>query len=78
MSARKKWAVMIVFMILEWALAMLVGQRHSEMKWGIIIAVVAGVVLMKVILFRCPHCGRYLGRSFRPGKYCPYCGEKIN
>lgn len=78
MSARKKWAISIAFLILEWVLAMLVGQRHPEMKWGIIAAAVAGAELMKVVLFRCPHCGRYLGRSFWPGRRCPYCNEIID
>ncbi len=78
MSAGKKWVIVIACLILEWVLAMLVGQRHPEMKWGIIAAAIVGAVLLKVGLFRCPHCGRYLGRGFWPERRCPYCDEIID
>ena len=43
----------------------------------------AGVVLiflslpLMFLLWRCPHCGQYLGRNYEAGKYCPHCGGKI-
>ena len=27
------------------------------------------------IWYRCPHCGRHLGRAW--GAYCPYCGIEV-
>lgn len=33
-------------------------------------------VLIHVILYRCPHCHRFLSRS--TGKYCPYCGRDMD
>ena len=41
-----------------------------------IVLLIAGVVL-EVCLFRCPHCGAFLGRHFSAGKHCIECGEKI-
>lgn len=40
------------------------------------IAVMMGGLVLKVILYRCPHCGKYLDRS--SGEFCPYCGKNIN
>ena len=28
------------------------------------------------IWYRCPHCGRHLGRCW--GAYCPHCGKKVD
>lgn len=63
MSVRKKQSIVIAFLIVGVALGLLSGQR------GIGIAVVLAGGLLEAVLFRCPHCGRHLGRSFRPGKY---------
>ncbi len=35
----------------------------------------AGTIFI-VVFYRCPHCGKHLGRS--GGKYCPYCGKELN
>ena len=39
------------------------------------IALMMGGLMLKVLLYRCPHCGKYLDRS--TGDFCPYCGKKI-
>ena len=41
-----------------------------------LLLVLAGVPLL-FLLLRCPHCGRYLGRAYDEGRYCPFCGKKI-
>ncbi len=28
------------------------------------------------LFFRCPHCGKHLGRQ--NGKFCQYCGRKLD
>jgi len=33
-------------------------------------------VILRVIYYRCPHCGKYLDRS--TGEYCPCCGKEVN
>jgi hypothetical protein len=36
-------------------------------------AVVIAAVVFSLVNWRCPACGRSLGRTFNPG-YCPRCG----
>lgn len=38
---------------------------------GIILA----AMILHVVFYRCPNCGRYLDRS--DGDFCPYCGKNI-
>ena len=40
-------------------------------------AVCIAAVLFHGIFYRCPHCGRYLGR-ITPSAYCRHCGKKID
>lgn len=40
---------------------------------GLLIAF--GSFLFRIIFFRCPYCGYYLGR--RSGSYCPHCHKDI-
>lgn len=48
----------------------------AEAYVGLISLVVFFVCIMYVkITTRCPHCGK-TKQSF--GKYCPYCGKKLN
>ena len=35
-------------------------------------------LVLEHLLFRCPHCGQYLGRKFVPGGYCPHCGKELD
>jgi len=38
------------------------------------IIVFAGICI-NLAFYRCPHCGRHLGRVW-PGGYCTHCGKK--
>ena len=53
----------------------LLGKSSVGKAAGIVL-LIAGVVL-EVCLFRCPHCGAFLGRHFSAGKHCIECGEKL-
>lgn len=33
-------------------------------------------IILRVIFYRCPYCGKYLDRS--TGDFCPYCGKNVN
>ena len=35
-----------------------------------------GMVLFRVVCYRCPHCGKFLDRS--TGPFCPHCGKEVN
>ena len=44
--------------------------------YGYLGIIAAFAALIEWVLFgRCPHCGKYLGRSM--GKYCPHCGGDL-
>lgn len=34
--------------------------------------------MIGVLYYRCPHCGRPLGRIGEGGAYCPHCGKALN
>lgn len=35
-----------------------------------------GAVIFRVLFYRCPHCGKFLGRDTY--RHCPHCGENVN
>ena len=57
----------------------LVGGIGStmEMKWlaGVSIVIMMGGLVLRMVFYRCPHCGSYLDRS--TGEFCPHCGKKL-
>ena len=42
---------------------------------GVGLAIAFGSFVFRIITFRCPYCGYYLGK--RNGKYCPKCKKEI-
>jgi len=40
------------------------------------IGIVFVAVIIHIILYRCPHCRRFLSKS--TGKYCPHCGKDMD
>lgn len=49
------------------------SERVIFVGAGLLIAF--GSFVFRVIFFRCPYCGYYLGR--RSGSYCPHCKKEI-
>ena len=39
------------------------------------VALVTGGATVSLALWRCPYCGRWLGR--RRGRFCPHCGREL-
>ena len=56
-------------------LLMLIG---GESIWVLLLglAVALGAVVLWTRWWRCPSCGRFLGRT--KGQYCPHCGKEID
>ena len=56
-------------------LLMLIG---GESIWVLLLglAVALGAVVVWKRWWRCPSCGRFLGRT--KGQYCPHCGKEID
>ena len=78
-----KWAavISIVVFVLAWGVMglKLLDNNYlitTEAYIGLVSLVVFFICVMYVkFTNRCPHCGN-TKQSF--GKYCPYCGKKIN
>ena len=64
--------VVLVFLMATGGLSLLLRRRLAGF-----LLVLAGMGWMAAA-FRCPHCRKYLGKDYIPGKYCPHCGEKID
>lgn len=58
-------------------LVMLLGQGVENITVAVLglLLLVAGLAV-QLIFWRCPSCGRYLGRSSGIA-YCPHCGEPL-
>ena len=70
--------VNIIFWIMLVVGALISGIGSTEgIQWMSMlgIALMMGGLLVKVLMYRCPHCGKYLDRS--SGDFCPYCGKKV-
>lgn len=60
-------------------LVMLLGQGFENILVAVLglLIIVAGAAI-QLIFWRCPSCGRYLGRStFGDIEYCPHCGAPL-
>ena len=42
------------------------------------IAIMLFAIVIGVLYYRCPHCGRPLGRIGEGGAYCPHCGKALD
>ena len=68
----------IIFWIMLVVGALISGIGSTEgVQWMAMlgIAIMMGGLVLKVLLYRCPYCGKYLDRS--SGDFCPYCGKNL-
>ncbi len=77
MSAMKKYVLVIVVAVLGCIVVLAGGMLENDLAKSAGVVLVLSVLALEIIFFRCPSCKRWLGRSFRPGKHCPHCGEII-
>lgn len=77
---RRQWLGVLVALVAVVGVAIL-GNRPQRNLLGLpasawqtlAIVAVLGVVVFSLINWRCPACGRYLGRTFNPA-FCARCG----
>ena len=50
------------------------GEKTPVILTGLLVMFAS--VILHLLFYRCPHCGRYLDRN--TGEFCPYCGKKVN
>ena len=57
------------------AVVLLGNASESPPAVALGVALVIVEVVVSITLWRCPHCGRWLGR--RRGRFCPHCGREL-
>lgn len=75
MGLKKRRLIIIISTIALGILAAVLAKIHIILMYICIIA----ICLIDLILWSCPNCGRYLGKSLslEENQYCKYCGEKL-
>lgn len=76
MNLKQKQCLPIVVMIA--GIGMVLGGQFAGHGWIEVLGVIMilGGLFLNYRLFRCPHCGRQLGRY--SGECCRHCGKKID
>lgn len=57
------------------AVVLLGNASESPPAVALGVALVIVEVVVSIALWRCPQCGRWLGRS--RGRFCPHCGREL-
>ena len=72
----KKANIIFWIMLVVGALVSGIGSTEGVQWMAMLgIAIMMGGLVLKVLLYRCPYCGKYLDRS--SGDFCPYCGKNL-
>lgn len=70
----KKAIKLVWFLCIIGGILMLFGTVSMVFFWIGTVMIFSSVV-PHLLYYRCPHCGKHLGRSY--GVYCPNCGKRI-
>jgi len=71
----KKVRKLIYFLYIMGFFMILLSYIHiAFLVIGIVVA--ASSIVPSLLFYRCPYCGKHLGRS--SGACCPYCGKRID
>ena len=74
MTLKQKELVSAAVLIAGLLLMLICGESIWVLLLGL--AVALGAVVLWKRWWRCPSCGRFLGRT--KGQYCPHCGKEID
>jgi hypothetical protein len=69
-------AILLLFWSTENPETTFAGLQPSVIT-GIAIALLVATVVLSFLNWRCPACGKYLGRAFNP-KFCSGCGAHLH
>ena len=51
---------------------------ESGLFISLLIAALVVYTILAIVWWRCPHCGRYLGRIPPFSSHCPHCGNELD
>lgn len=70
----KEIRIRALYIIVAGLLVALFGVARERNAFCVIgLLIMFASVIYHIVFYRCPHCGRYLGRV--TGDFCPYCGK---
>ena len=70
------WLTVVLLVVLA-VLVVLMLVRYSSTLAGIFVLVIFLFAFLNKGCWKCPSCGKHLGRFGRP-RSCPSCGEKLD
>ena len=73
----KRKMILLLVVLGGAALMLFGGSRHAAFFWAGLGVMTSGW-LATFRVFRCPHCGAYLGRVYGKATSCPACGKEID
>lgn len=77
---KKNKTILITMVVLTFVMLILANLLH---RLGRLVAYILMIVSLGMFvplwsrLWRCPHCGKHLGRMGGGSNVCPQCGEKL-
>ena len=77
---KQKKTILMAMIVLTFALLILANLLHGLGRLVAYILMLASLVMFILVwakLWRCPHCGKHLGRMADWSGVCPHCGEKL-
>ena len=80
MTLRTVKRIMNTFVVISIICCLLIPVFESNVFAFAAIGVAVLDVIFAAIFWRCPSCGRHLGRlnlEQNEARYCPFCGKKI-
>ncbi|MBQ4564130.1 MAG: hypothetical protein IJA58_06595 [Lachnospiraceae bacterium] len=80
MSPKKSQLVMIILSMIGLVLVLFAtgGQSVNTVLMVIGFCFVMAGLIINLIFWKCPSCGRHLPKGPIDMTYCPYCGESID
>lgn len=80
MSPKKSLRIMLILCLIGFPFMYLASAGESLNMTLMVIGfcfVFAGLII-NLIFWKCPSCGRHLPKAYIGMDYCPYCGESID
>ena len=80
MNANRKRKIVTAVLAAGVVLALVgaVSGTESPFWLGVTVGLFILAMILQVRFYRCPHCGRYIGKSFYGEANCPRCNRLIN
>ena len=80
MDANRKRSIVTAVLAVGVVLALVgvVSGTENPFWLGVTVALFILAIILQVRFYRCPHCGRYIGKSFYGEANCPRCNKLMN